>query len=127
MFILKLIQLKRQWKVLGLIFLDGLVFGLINSNSSPAFMLVVGFILIILSLRYLLLGFLTIARLYGLSFKQKNRLVNYMTVLISFMIALQSIGELNSRDVLVMLPLIILGYLYSLYAKAPGRVPDINP
>ena len=117
-------KLKRHWKLFGLLALDGLLFSLTNAGSAPAYALIVGFVLLIATLHYLLYGLLAFARLYGLSFKRKRYLAGYSTILAGFLLALQSIGELNSRDVVVLLPLVIIGYTYSLYGKSSPRIAD---
>jgi hypothetical protein len=117
----KLTKLKRHWKLFGLLALDGLLFGLTNAGSAPAYALIVGFVLLMVTLHYLLYGVLAFVRLYGLSFKRKRYLAGYFTILTGFLLALQSIGELNSRDVLVLLPLVIIGYSYGLYGKTVTR------
>jgi hypothetical protein len=118
--------LTRYWKLFGLLVLDGIIFNLTNAHSAPAYVLMVGFILLVATFYYLLYGLLAFARLYGLSFKRKRFLAGYLTVLTGFLVALRSIGELNSRDLLVLLPLVVVGYAYSLYGKpAATRIPDM--
>ncbi len=118
------IKLKRDWKVLGLLAVDTIVFNATNARSTPALVLVVGFVALLASLYYVFYAMLGFARLYGLAFKNKRRLAGYMTVMTGFLLALQSIGELNSRDILVLLPLALIGYGYGLYARAPAGAPD---
>jgi hypothetical protein len=125
MYLPKLAKLKRHWKLFGLLALDSLLFGFTNAGSAPAYALIVGFVLLVATLRYLLYGILAFARLYGLSVKRKRYLAGYFTILTGFLLALQSIGELNSRDVLVLLPLVVIGYTYSLYGKTATRLPGI--
>jgi len=66
---------------------------------------------------YYVLSFL---KLYGFPVGKKRRLATYLTVLVGALIALQSIGELTSKDVLVLVPIALIGYLYTGYAK-PNR------
>jgi hypothetical protein len=120
---MKFIARRHIWKFIGLLVVDGLGFSLTNAKSVPSFMLIVGFVLLIATLYYLVYSLLTFARLYGLSIRRKRRLAGSLTGLISGLVALQSIGELNSRDVLVLLPLVIIGYAYSFYGKTGTRTP----
>jgi hypothetical protein len=120
---MKFIARRHIWKFVGLLVIDGLVFTLTNAKSVPSFILIVGFVLLISTLYYLVYSLLTFARLYGLSIRRKRRLAGSLTALISGLVALQSIGELNSRDVLVLLPLVVIGYAYSFYGKTGTRTP----
>ncbi len=52
----------------------------------------------------------------------RKRQARVLTGLVGGLIALQSIGELGPRDVLVLLPLALIAYLYVSYGKAE-RVP----
>ena len=121
---MKFIARRHIWKFVGLLVIDGLAFTLTNAKSVPSFMLIVGFVLLIATLYYLVYSLLAFARLYGLSIRRKRRLAASLTGLISGLVALQSIGELNSRDVLVLLPLVVIGYAYSFYGKTGIRTPD---
>jgi hypothetical protein len=120
---MKLIARRHIWKFVGLLVIDGLAFTLTNAKSVPSFGLIVGFVLLIATLYYLAYSLLTFARLYGLSIGRKRRLAGSLAGLVSGLVALQSIGELNSRDVLVLLPLVVIGYAYSFYGKTGTRTP----
>lgn len=119
------IKLKPYRKLLGLLVVDALLFNSTNAARAPAFMLIVGFVALMATCYYLFYGVLGFARLYGLAFPRKRRLAGYLTLWTGFLLALQSIGELNSRDILVLLPLVAIGYAYSSYAKSPARLPDL--
>jgi hypothetical protein len=122
---LHLHYLTRNRKVLSLLAIDALLFNFTNTGSAPAYILIVGFVALMMTVHYLIYGLLNLARLYGVSFKRKRRLAGYVTLWTGFVLALQSIGELNSRDVLVLLPLILIGYVYGLYAKSSARLTDV--
>lgn len=121
---MKFIIREHVWKFIGLLIVDGLMFTFTNPKSVPSFVLIVGFLLLVTTLYYLVYSLLTFARLYGLSIKRKRSLAGSLTGLISGLVALQSIGELNSRDVLVLLPLVIVSYAYSFYGKTGVRTSD---
>ena len=125
-YFVQLMTRKRSWQLAGLLVVDSLVFNLTNTGSAPAYILIVGFVLLMVSFYYLMQGLLAAGRLYGLAFQRKRHLAGYLTLLTGFLLALQSMGELNSRDVLVLLPLSTIGYGYSLYSKAAAaRIPDM--
>jgi len=105
----------------GLLVADGVVFGSTNSRNVSSFVLVIGFVLLMTTFYYLLYSLLAFARLYGLSIRRKRRLAGSLTGLAGCLVALQSVGELNSRDVLVLLPLVAIGYIYSFYERANRR------
>lgn len=123
---IKLIARKPVRRLLGLLAVDAAVFGLTNAGNAPSFMLIVGFLLLVVTFYYLICGLLALSRLYGLSVKRKYRLAGSLTALTGFLVALQSIGELNSLDIAVLLPLVIIGYAYSFYGAAarPGASPN---
>jgi hypothetical protein len=123
---MKFITRKSVWQLLGLLVIDGAVFGSTNTGGVPSFMLVVGFILLMVTFYYLIRGLLVLARLYGLSVRRKYRLAGSLTALIGFLVALQSIGELNSRDVVVLLPIVVIGYAYSFYGTAGTRAGNLD-
>jgi hypothetical protein len=122
---MKLILRQQTWKLVGLLVVDGVVFSLTNAGSVPSFMLVVGFLLLAMTGYYLIHGLLSFVRVYGLSVKRKRRLAAILTAVAGGLTALQSIGELNGRDVVVLLPLVAIGYAYSVYSRAGVRVPDV--
>lgn len=62
---------------------------------------------------YIVLSFI---KLYGLPIKRKQRLSWYITGVMSMLVALQSIGELGSKDIIVVLPLAVIGYVYINYS-----------
>lgn len=84
-------------------------------------MIMVGFGLLVVTIYYLVYGLVSLAGLYGLRAKRKQRLSLALTGVLGILIALQSVGELGGRDILVLLPLAMLGYLYSSYLKAVSR------
>jgi hypothetical protein len=118
---MRFIAHKHVWKFVCLLAVDVTVFSSTNARNVPSFMLITGFVLLVATLYYLIYNLLTFARLYGLSIKRKRRLASVLTGLIAGLVALQSIGELNSRDTLVLLPLVIIGYAYSFYGTTGTR------
>jgi hypothetical protein len=103
----------------GLLIADGIVFGGTDARKVNAAMLIIGFGLLMASVYCLIYGLLAFVRLYGISIRGKRRLAGSFTGLTACLVALQSVGELNPRDVLLLLPLVAIGYLYSFYG--PGR------
>ena len=81
-------------------------------------MLIVGYLLLCATLYYLFDGLLSLGRLYGVPVRHKKRFLRTAILLAGGVIALQSIGQLSPRDILVLAPLSILLYLYVAYARS---------
>lgn len=121
--ITKLLSRVHFWRFLGLLAADVMMFSLTDAANVPSYGLIAGFILLSLTVYMLIHGFISaLGFLYGLnigSVRRKRRLAGSCTGLISFVVALQSIGELSPRDIAVLLPLVILAYLYSYKLMQP--------
>lgn len=112
---------KRVRYGAGLLVLDGLLFGTTDAASVPSFVVIVGFLLLVLTFYSLIYGLLSLGGLYGIPLRHSRQLAVYLSVVAGGLVALQSIGELSSRDVLVLLPLATIGYIYSAYARTNRR------
>lgn len=121
---MKLISRKRAWQLAGLLIADLGVFGLTNATQVASYILIVGFLLLVVTIYCAAYGLAEMARLYGLPVKHKPRLATYTAVFVGLMVALRSIGELNSRDVLVMIPLAFIAYVYSFYGSGLTKDPE---
>lgn len=84
-------------------------------------MLMVGFLLLTATLYLAIHNLLKLSRLYGVTIRRQRHLCLYLTGILSGLLALQSVGQLSSRDILVLLPLTIVGYSYGTYLKSAGR------
>ncbi len=102
----------------GLMVADAVVFGTTNPRSAPSFLLIVGFLLLSATIYCLFDGLLAVPAVYGFHLRHKRRLVGTLTALTGALVALQSIGQLGSRDVLVLLLLTLLLSLYAASAKS---------
>ena len=111
---------KRQfWPLIGLFMADGLFFGLTNPATIASFWLIIGFGLLALTLYHIWKGLLWAASWYGLPTRRHaKRLAKLLSGLTVGLLALQSIGELTLRDVLVLLPLASLLYVYLSYGRS---------
>ena len=96
---------------------DVLVFSTTNAKTVASPLLIVGFVLLMATFYQLMYGLLAALELYGLHWRKPQRLALYFTAFAGVLVALQSIGELSLRDVLVLLPLAALGYFYSSFGK----------
>jgi len=108
-------------QAVSLLVLDGLLFCGTDVTKVPSPVVIAGFLLLIATLYLLVRTLLKVGRLYGLNFRRQKRLSLYLTGLIGGLVALQSIGQLGQRDILVLLPLSVLAYFYVASLKAGGR------
>lgn len=83
-----------------------------------SFWLVAAFMLAAVTLYYFLQGLLVVVRWYGVPVSPKSkRIALVLTLVASSLLALQSIGQLSGRDILVLLPLIGMAYLHRNYGS----------
>lgn len=101
--------------------LDFVVFTGTDAGKVTSYMLIIGFVLVSLTVFYGIYALISLSRLYGLRVRYQRTLALYSTVVIGILVALQSVGQLGVRDIWVLLPLSVLGYLYSAYARASSR------
>jgi len=100
---------------LSLIIIDSLLFSLSDPRKVPSFLLIVAFLLLTATFYYVVKGLVKLLGWYGVNAKHPNRLASTITAVFGGITALQSIGELTGRDMLVLLPLVLVGYLYFSY------------
>ncbi len=111
----------RFWLVSGLVLLNFALFANTNAATVPAFMLIVGFLALAALFWVAWYGFFNLLGMYGIHLQRKRRLVLYASGICSGLLALQSINQLSGRDFMVMAPLLLLAYMYSVYAKSDRR------
>jgi hypothetical protein len=119
--LLNSIRFKHYLEAIGLLVLDILFFTTTNTNKDPSWVIIVGFVLVLLSAYIFFYYLLSFLRLYGLPIGRKRRLATYLTFVVGIIVALQSVGELTPKDVLVLVPIALIGYIYTGYAK-PNRL-----
>jgi hypothetical protein len=108
----------RKWPLAALLLADLAIFGGTSPQSAPSIVLFIGFLLLSASFYVLLLGALRLAAWYGISpGPRRRRFIRLGAGVFSGLVALQSIGELSSRDILVLLPLALIAYMYLSYGR----------
>ncbi len=119
----KIVSRSHFWSLTGLLAADTILFTATDPQEVPSIILIVGFLLLTATLYYFVRALLAVARWYGLlpSDSHRRRLARVITGLTAGLVALQSIGQLSIRDVLVLLPLTLLAYLYITYGRANKR------
>jgi hypothetical protein len=116
--LLKLLGHSRFWRVISLLVMDVLFFSKTDSDKVPSYLLMAGFILVIATIYQFAYMLLSIGRFYGVPVKHKKRMAGYISSVVGILLALQSVGELGLRDILVILPLALIAYLYTTYNKS---------
>ncbi len=103
---------------LALLLADCLFFTMTNPNQVPSALLIVGFVLVALSIYGLLRGFLAMLVFYGLPLGgHERRLALYIGLAVALGVALQSLGELSPRDIVVLSLLSVIAYVYTSYGR----------
>ena len=108
-------------QLFGLLVIDLILFAGTNAQKVPSIILAVGLIALALTFYLLVYGALTAAKVYGIQVKRKRRLTVYLTLLVSGLLAWQSIGELSGGELVLLLPLFVLGIFYSSYNAGVRR------
>lgn len=119
----------KRWYIAALIGADLVMFGGTNPSKVPSMALFLGFLLLIANFYVLLLAALRLVSWYGVSpGRHRKRFIRVTAGVFGGLVALQSIGELSGRDVLVLLPLALLAYMYLSYGRRePASAPTSPP
>jgi hypothetical protein len=116
---LSLLRHGRFWLLLGLLALDSVFFTATNSGKVASYLLIIGFLLFALTVYYIIASLLAASRFYGIAIERhQRRLALFVTGGFAGLLALQSMGELSMRDALVLLPLVVVLYIYLSYGRA---------
>jgi hypothetical protein len=117
-------RLKRKQAVYILLIMiaDFVFFSFTNPATVPSFVLILGFLLFILSLYAVVRILLNGLCIYvpGLR-RTRGRLAVFIAGIVSALLALQSIGQLSTRDAIVIVPIAIVVYVYFTYARTKMR------
>jgi membrane-bound ClpP family serine protease len=102
---------------------DSLFFSLTNPSSVPAALLIVGFGLLMTTLFMFVYGLIALLGFYGISFsKHQARFAVSATGLVAVICALQSVNELSIHDVMVLVPMALIAYVYVSYGRRPKTI-----
>lgn len=112
----KLQLLNRNGTKLGLLVIDAGFFGLTDPSRAASGYFIIAFLLLSLSIFLVVDSLFKLTKWYGIELKHRARFVGAIGGGVCGLIALQSIGQLSSRDVVLLLPLGLLAYMYVSYA-----------
>lgn len=117
-----------KWPLVALVAADLAIFCGTDPSKVPSIGLFLGFLLLIANFYALLLVALKLVAWYGVSpGKHRRRFVRIVAGVFGGLVALQSIGELSPRDVLVLLPLALLAYTYLSYGRREAAAASTLP
>jgi len=105
-------------RILALLVIDGIFFGLIDPRKAYALTIIIGFGLLVLTIYTLvdlLLGLLE--RIVTFPAMTRHRLHTSITMLLGLLIAMQSIGQLTVKDLLAIIPLVLVAAFYLSYQR----------
>jgi hypothetical protein len=107
---------RRLIRLVLLFGVDVLFFSLVNPVKAYAIVIIVGFALLVMTL-YVLIDFLLALgeRIIPFSLSTKRRIAQASTLVLGLLIAMQSIGQLTIKDILAVIPLIIVLSIYFSY------------
>lgn len=102
----------------ALIAADCFVFTLVDPQQASALWLITGYILMAVTLFGLASLLATGLKSYGKRTQVVGkRFLRYSTLIIVVLLGLQSIGQLTFKDIVALLPLAVIAYLYFGYGK----------
>jgi hypothetical protein len=114
---IKILKKRLVWQSALLLVMDGLFFGLTDPSKVNSLFLIAGFILLGLSLYLLVQIVLSFLEKLGFKINNRRKIAVFVVILSCLLLALQSIGQLSARDVLIIIPLAILLYIYAAYVR----------
>ena len=114
----------HTWQLAALLVGDLVLFATFNADTGPPLILVIGLLLVALTFYKMMLMVLMALRVYGINIRHQRRIATYATLLSGGLLAWQSLGQLDRRDFLVLLPLLLLGYFYGTYNNRGRQLAD---
>lgn len=114
---LKYLAKPHFWTLPAVLIIDSIFFGSTDPQRVDSLYLIVGYLLMVISLVCFLRLTSRIVGLYGVPREYSKRMADIVAVMGAVMLALSSVGELTSRDVMVMVPFGVLFYIYASYIR----------
>ena len=118
----KSLRNSETQRLAGLIIIDAIFFAATDPMAVASVFLIAAFCLAAATMYSALRVGITIVAWYGgKTPRNRHRLALGITGVICGLLALQTIGQLSGRDVLVLLPLSLVAYLYASYGRSPAE------
>lgn len=119
MAIIALLQKHKKRRIgLGLLAIDGLFYSFTNPHSVSSPLLIGGLLLLSVNFFAATLLLLRLSQNIGFEIGPAYRKAAYgATTVMALLVALQSVGQLTTRDVVVMVPFAVIAYVYVAYAQ----------
>jgi hypothetical protein len=114
---LKHLTKHHFWTLPAILIIDSIFFGSTDPARADSLYLIVGYLLMVASLICFLRLTSRVIGLYGVPREYSKRMADIVAVLGAVTLALSSVGELTSRDIIVMVPLGVLFYIYASYIR----------
>jgi len=104
--------------ILPLAVADIVFFSLVNPANSSSFMIIIGILLTALTIYVAIFGLTKLlAVFFTVSRRTQRRFAIFSTLVLMFLLLMQSIGQLSLRDILAIVPLMIVLYIYLTYTS----------
>lgn len=103
----------RLYRIILLLVLDGLFFGLTNPNKVASVFLILGFVLLGLTFYAVLEVGIDLLISIGIKLKSSRRMAIFGSVVLTSLFVMQSLGQLSVKDFYVILLIAIVAYVYT--------------
>lgn len=114
---IKIHKHRLTWQIIAILIIDGFFFGFVNPNKVNSLYLIVGFILVGITIYIFLQLLMTFFIKIGIRIKNRRKIAVFVSILLSLLLSLQSIGQLTVRDVIIIVPIAVLLYIYTAYIR----------
>ena len=111
------LYLSKISQGLALLIIDSVFFGATDPAQAPSGFFIIAFILAGFSFYWVANLLYQSAMSYGAPLRHRKRAVIYTTICLMIVVALQTVGQLSSRDIVLILPFALMAYLYISYQQ----------
>ncbi|HVS58286.1 MAG TPA: hypothetical protein VHD60_00920 [Candidatus Saccharimonadales bacterium] len=116
---------KRHRAILALLAADTIIFFGINPRSASSLVLMLGLLLAVGTIYALMGMFLGVLESLVPVLHVKSRKIKVLlTLVIAFLVGLQSVGQLTAKDVIAIIPFLVVGYFYLMYPDKQSPTED---
>jgi multisubunit Na+/H+ antiporter MnhG subunit len=116
--LIKQLSARQAVVFIGLVIIDAAFFSSVNPTNAASLLLVLGFVLSVATFYGLCRVVCKLLSLYSRAIRaQQKQLVAVLSVIFGLSLALTSIGQFSPRDLLVIIPIAIIAYVYLLYSR----------